>query len=157
METKYFRTSKKEYCHITDDTIFIYNSKEPIRIPLEHELTDAWGIKSILNYIFFAFILTYTLFSVSHYGSAFFKEPVNYGGLLLLFLSFIKIKDGLVNSKTPTITRNKIKSVYLKTPKFSYPRLLIYFEGPEGKIVRRTISILYRKEAEPILKEIGLI
>jgi hypothetical protein len=74
-----------------------------------------------------------------------------------LFLSFKRIQDGFNSSRTPTISRNKIKSVYFKTPKFSYPRLVIYFEGPEGKILKRTISVLYKQEALPVLKETGLL
>ena len=155
--TKYFRTTTDEYCHISDDTVFIFNTKEPTRIPLEHELSNAWGVKSILNYIFFAFILMYTMFSVSYYGANFFMQPLNYGALLLLFLSFIKIKEGFISSNTPTIPRSKIKSVYLKTPKFSYPRLVIYFDGPEGKVLRRSISVKYKQEAEQVLKEVGLM
>lgn len=155
--TKYFRTTTNEYCHISDDTVFIFNTKEPTRIPLEHELSNAWGVKSILNYIFFAFMLMYTMFSVSYYGANFFKEPLNYGALLLLFLSFVKIKEGFISSSTPNIPRSKIKSIHFKTPKFSYPRLVIYFDGPEGKILRRSISIKYKKEAEQVLKEVGLV
>ncbi|OFZ00283.1 MAG: hypothetical protein A3K10_05355 [Bacteroidetes bacterium RIFCSPLOWO2_12_FULL_31_6] len=155
--TKYFRTTTNEYCHITDDTIFIFNTKEPTRIPLEHEVSDAWGIKSVLNYIFFAMILLYTMFSVSYYGAQFFTQPLNYGALLLLFLSFVKIKEGFISSSTPTIQRSKIRSVHFKSPKFSYPRVVIYFEGPEGKVLRRSISVKYRQEGLQILKETGLV
>lgn len=157
MSTKYFRTTTNEYCHISADTIFIFNSTEPNRIPLEHEVSDAWGIKSVLNYIFFGMILMYTMFSVSYYGANFFKEVLNYGALLLLFLSFIKIKDSSVSSSTPTISRNKIKSVYFKTPKFSFPRVVIYFEGPEGKVLKRTISVKYKLEGLQVLKDSGLL
>ena len=155
--TKYFRTTTGEYCHISDDTVFIFNTTEPTRIPLEHEVSDAWGIKSVLNYIFFVMILFYTMISVSYYGINFFKQPLNYGALLLLFMSFVKIKEGFVSSSTPTIQRNKIKSVYLKTPMFSYTRVVIYFEGPEGKVLRRSISVKYKKEGEQVLKEVGLL
>jgi hypothetical protein len=155
MQTTYFRVNKKEYCHINDDVLFLFNSKQPTRIPLEHDLGHGWGVISVLNYLLFTFLLIYTLFSVSYYGASFFKEPINYGGLLLLFLSLIRVKNGLHGSVTPTIKRNKIKSAYFKRPKFSYPRLVIYFEGPEGKVLRRTISILYPKEAEPVLKAAG--
>lgn len=155
--TKYFRTTTGEYCHIDDDTVYIFNTKEPTRIPLEHEVSDAWGIKSVLNYIFFALILFYTMFSMSYYGSAFFKHILNYGALLLLVLSFIQIKEAFVSSSTPTIQRNKIKTVHFKTPIFSYPRVLIYFEGPEGKILRRSISVKYKQEGIQILKESGLM
>jgi hypothetical protein len=157
MQTAFFRINTKEYCHITNDTIFIFNSKTPTRIPLEHELGNAWSVKSILNYIVFAFLLFYISLSLSRYGAHFFYEPINYGGLLLLFLSFIRIKEGLMSSNTPSISRNKIKSVYVKTPRFSYPRFVVYFEGPEGKVLRRTFSILYQKEALPILKANHLI
>ncbi len=157
MQTKYFRTTTKEYCHISDDTVFIFNTKEPTRIPLEHELGNAWGIKSVLNYIFFAFILFYTMFSVSYYGNSFFMQPVNYGALILLFMSLIRMKENFNSSNTPTIQRNKIKNVLFKTPRFSYARLVIYFEGPEGKVLRRTISVKYPKEAIPVLKETGLL
>lgn len=157
MQTKYFRTTTNEYCHISNDTVFIFNTKEPTRIPLEHELGNAWGIKSVLNYIFFAFILIYTMFSVSYYGADFFKEPFNYGALVLLFLSLIRMKENFNSSSTPTIPRSKIRNVLFKTPRFSYPRLVIYFDGPEGKVLRRTISVKYPKEALPVLKETGLI
>ena len=154
--TKYFRTTTGEYCHIDDETVYIFNTKEPTRIPLEHEVSDAWGIKSVLNYIFFVMILMYTMFSVSHYGTRFFIQPLNYGALLLLFLSLIKIKEGFISSSTPSIQRSKIKAVHFKTPMFSYPRVLIYFEGPEGKILRRSISVKYKQEGLAVLKETGL-
>ena len=155
--TKYFRTTTDEYCHIDDDTVYIFNTKEPTRIPLEHEVSDAWGIKSVLNYIFFVMILLYTLFSVSYYGGRFFMQPLNYGALLLLFMSFIKMKEGTISSSTPTIQRKKIKTVHFKTPMFSYPRVVIYFEGPEGKVLRRSISVKYKQEGLQILKETGLV
>lgn len=157
LPTKHFRTTTKEFCHVSDEMVFIFNSKEPTRIPLEHELGNAWAVKSIVNYIFFAFMLMYMLFSVSYYGGGFFKEPFNYGALLLLFLSFTKIKEASLSSNTPTIPRSKIKSVYLKTPRFSYPRVVIYFEGPEGKVLRRSISVKYKQEAEQVLLETGLM
>lgn len=157
MPTKYFRTTTKEYCHINDDTVFIFNTKEPTRIPLEHELGNAWAVKSILNYIFFVMLLLYTMFSVSYYGFGFFKQPVNYGALLLLFVSFVRIKEAFVSSNTPTIPRSKIKSVIFKTPMFSYPRVVIYFDGPEGKVLRRSISVKYKEEALQVLKEFGLV
>jgi hypothetical protein len=157
MQTKYFRINKKEYCHITDDTIFIINSKEVARIPAEFELGEGWGIASVLNYILFAFLFVYTAASASYYGLQFFKNPINYGAIFLLLISFIRIKNGVMSSRTPTIPRNKIKSVYFKTPRFSYPRLVIYFNGPEGKVLRKTIPILYKQEALPILKETGVL
>ena len=157
MQTKYFRASNKEYCHITDDTIFIFNAKEPTRIPLEHDLGEGWGIVSILNYILFTFLFVYVAGSASYYGIAFLKNPINYGALFLLFISFMRVKEGFVSSSTPAISRDKIKSVYFKTPKFSYPRLVIYFKGPEGKVLRRTISVLYKQEALPVLEETGLL
>ena len=157
MQTKFFRINKKEYCHITDDIIFITNSKEVTRIPLENELGEEWGIVSVFNYILFILLFGYTAISIMYYGTYFFKQPVNYGALFLLFISFIRIKEGFLSSNTPTIRRSKIKSVYLKSPKFSYPRLVIYFDGPEGKILRRTIPILYKKEALPVLQEMGLM
>jgi len=157
MQTKYFRTTTDEYCHINNDTVFIFNTKEPTRIPLEHELSNAWSVKSILNYIVFVLLLIYIMFSVSYYNVGFFTEPINYGGLLLLFLSFVRIKEGFISSDTPTIPRNKIKSVYLKSPMFSYPRVVVYFDGPEGKVLRRNISVKYKKEAEQILTEEGLL
>lgn len=157
MQTKFFRTSKKEYCHITDDAVFIFNSPEPTRIPLEHDLGESWGIFSVLNYILFFFLFVYAAMSISYYGMGFFRQPVNYGGLFLLFLSFKRIQDGFNSSKTPTILRNKIRTVHFKTPKFSYPRLVIYFEGPEGKVLKRTISVLYKQEALPVLKDTALM
>ncbi len=157
MQTKYFRISKKEYCHITDDVIFIINSKEVTRVPLEHELSEAWGIMSVLNYLVFAFLFVYTAVSMSYYGYNFFLEPLNYGALILLLMSFTRVKEGFLSSRTPTIQRKKIKTVLLKTPTFSYPRLVIYFEGPEGKTLRKIIPILYKKEALPVLKETGLL
>lgn len=157
MQTKYFRVNKKEYCHITDDTVFVINSKEPTRIPLEHELGEGWGIMSVLNYIFFAFIFIYTALSVSYYGIDFFKRPLNYGALFLLFISFVRVKNGFISSRTPTIQRNKIRSVYFKTPRFSYPRVVIYFEGPEGKVLRKIIPVLYKQEALSVLRDTLLV
>lgn len=157
MQTKYFRVSKKEYCHITDDTVFVINTKKVVRVPLEHELGEGWGVLSILNYIFFAFIFIYTGIALTYYGEYFFKHPVNYGALFLLVLSFMRIKNGFVGSSTPTISRRKIRSVYFKTPKFSYPRVLIYFEGPEGKVLRKIIPVLYKKEALAVLEDTGLL
>jgi len=157
MQTKFFRTSKREYCHISDDALFIFNSKQPTRIPLEHELGEGWGIFSVLNYILFFFLFAYAAISITYYGINFFKNPINYGGLFLLFLSLKRIQDGFNSSKTPMIPRDKIRSVYFKTPRFSYPRLVIYFEGPEGKVLRRSISVMYKQEALPVLKETGLL
>ena len=157
MQTKYFRINKKEYCHITDDTIFIINSKEVSRIPSEHELGEEWGIKSILNYLLFTFLFIYVGMSISYYGMIFFEQPVNYGAIFLLFISFIRVKNGFLSSETPAIARNKIKSVYFKTPKFSFPRLVIYFVGPEGRVLRKTIPVLHKNEAMPVLKEAGLM
>ena len=157
MQTKYFRVSKKEYFHITDDVIFIFNSKEPTRIPLEYDLGEHWGIVSVFNYIVFLLLLGYTLMNINIYGFNFLMNSINYGALFLLFLSFVRIKNGFITSRTPTITRSKIRSVYFKTPKFSYPRLVIYFDGPEGKVLRRTFSVLYKQEALPVLKEAGLL
>ena len=157
MQTKYFRVNKKEYCHITDDLIFIINSKEVTRVPLEFELGEGWGVLSVFNYILFTFLFVYTAGSVSYYGIEFFKHPVNYGALFLLFISFIRVKEGFMSSRTPTITRSKIRSVYFKTPKFSYPRVVIYFEGPEGKVLRKIIPVLYKKEALPVLNEAQLV
>ncbi len=157
METKYFRVNKKEYCHITDDTIFIINSKEVSRIPLAFELGEGWGIVSMVNYILFGFLFVYTTVSMSAYGVNFFMHPLNYGALFLLLLFLMRIKNGFVTSRTPTISRNKIKSVYFKTPKFSYPRLVIYFEGPEGKVLRKIIPVMYKQEALAVLKETGVL
>ncbi len=157
MQTKYFRVNKKEYCHITDDIIFVINSKEVARVPLEFELGEGWGVKSMFNYILFAFFFAYITFSISAYGQGFFLQPLNYGALFLLFLFLIRIKNGFVTSRTPTIHRSKIKSVYFKTPKFSYPRLVIYFTGPEGKTLRKIIPVLYKKEALAVLKETGIL
>jgi hypothetical protein len=156
MQTKHFRINKKEYCHITDNTIFIISSKEAERVPPAHELSEAWGIASVFNYIVFVMLFVYVSAAVMGWGARFFENPVNYGALFLLFVSFKRIVDGFVTSKTPNIDRKKITAVYLKSPKFSYPRLEIYFEGPEGKILRRTIPILYKKEAMPVLEEVGL-
>jgi len=157
LETKYFRINKKEYCHITDEVIFVVNTKTPTRIPLEHELGEGWGVMSILNYIWFTFLFVFVGASATYYGVDFFKQWINYGALILLYISFRRVVDGFNTSRTPTIYRNKIKSVYLKSPKFSFPRLVIYFEGPEGKVLCKTISILYKKEAEPVLEETSLI
>ena len=157
MQTKYFRINKKEYCHITDDAVFIINTKEVVRIPLEYGLGEQWGIISILNYMLFTFLLVYTAIAVTYYGAGFFKQPINYGALFLLLISFMRIKEGFLSSRTPTIARSKIRSVYFKTPVFSFPRLVIYFEGPEGKVVRKIIPVLYKKEALPILHEVGLL
>ena len=157
MQANYFRINKKEYCHITDDKIFIINSKEVTRVPLEHDVSEAWGIESILNYLVFAFLFGYTGISVSHYGADFFKEPINYGGILILLISFVRVKNGFLSSRTPCISRNKIRSVYFKTPWYSFTQLIVYFEGPEGKVLRRIIPVLYKQEALPVLKESGLL
>ncbi len=156
MQTTYFRINKKEYCHITDDVIFIINSKTVTRVPLENELSEAWGIVSVLNYLLFVFLLVYTAVLVTHSGTNFFLEPLNYGALFLLFLSFVRVKNGFLSSNTPTIQRSQIRSVYLNTPKFSFPRLEIYFNSPEGKVLRKIIPIYNRKEAELVLKENGI-
>ena len=74
MQTNYFRVNKKEYCHITDDVIFINNSKEVTRIPIAFDLGEEWGIASILNYLVFAFLFIYTSVSLSYYGIFFFKR-----------------------------------------------------------------------------------
>ena len=129
----------------------------PLRVPLEFELGEGWGIASIFNYLLFAFLFVYCSVCISYYDIDFFKEAINYGALFLLFLSFIRIKNAFLSSRTPTITRNKIKSVYFKTPRFSYPRVVIYFTGPEGKVLRKTIPVLYKKEALAVLKETGLL
>jgi len=157
MQTKYFRVNKKEYCHITEDTIFIINSKEVIRVPLEHELGEGWGIMSVLNYLLFAFLFVYTALSMNYYGFDFFLNPINYGALILLLMSFRRVKEGFLSSRTPTIQRKKIKSVYFKTPTFSFPRVIIYFEGPERKVLRKIIPVLYKQEALPGLKETRLL
>ena len=157
MPTSYFRTSKKEYCHISDEYIFIFNSKEPTRIPEEFELGEGWGILSVFNYIFFFLIFSYSAVSIIYYGMEFFTHIINYGGLFLLFVSLKRIQDGINSSKSPTIARKKIKSILFKTPRFSYPRVVIYFDGPEGKVLRRTISVLYKQEALDVLKKTGLV
>ena len=157
MQTKYFRINNSEYCHITDDTIFITTNKKVIRIPLEHTLSEAWGVVSLLNYFLFPALLYYVASAVTSLGADFFKNPVNYGALVVLFYSFKRIVDGFNTSKTATISRDKIKSTYFKTPRFSYPQLVIYFEGPEGKVLKRTIAAKYKIEALPILEETGLI
>ncbi|HEX8516725.1 MAG TPA: hypothetical protein VF868_11035 [Bacteroidia bacterium] len=157
MQTRYFRVNKEEYCHVTDEAVFITNSKTPQHIPLEHELGEGWGIISVLNYITFFFLFVYTAVSATYYGIDFIKEPLNYGALFLLFLSFKRMQNGFNGSRTPTIQRSKIKNVLLKTPRFSYPRVVIYFEGPEGKTLRRIIRVLYKQEALPVLQETGLL
>lgn len=157
MNTVFFRVNKKEYCHITDEYVFVTNEKVPSRIPLEHELSDAWGVVSVLNYIFFGLIFIYTAISINYYGIEFFKHIENYGAILLLILSLIRMKNGQLGSKTPTIARKSIRAVYFKTPKFSFPRVVLYFEGPEGKVLRRIIPVRYKKEAETALKNSGII
>jgi hypothetical protein len=157
MQTTFFRVNKKEYCHINDEAIFIISSKDVVRIPLEHELSEAWGIVSVLNYILFTLLFGYVAISVNIKGGDFFTQPFNYGTLFLMILSFIRIQQGFVSSKTPIIYRNKIKSVYFKTPFYSYPRLIIYFDGPEGKILRRTIPVLYKQDALKVLQEASLL
>jgi hypothetical protein len=157
MQTTYFRINKKEYCHINDEYIFIVNTKEPTRIPLAHELGEGWGVLSILNYIVFAFLFIYTAMAITFYGFEFFIHPINYGALILLLVSFVRVKEGFLSSRTPMIERKKIKNVLLKSPRFSFPRLVIYFDGPEGKVVRRIIPILYKKEALPVLEAAGLL
>ena len=112
---------------------------------------------SLLNYFLFFLLLIYIAFSTTNSGLDFFLNPINYGAIIILFYSLVRMKNGFLTSKTPTIKRSKIQTTYFKTPKFSYPRLEIYFEGPEGKILKRTIATLYSKEALPILKETGLL
>jgi len=157
MQTKYFRINKKEYCHITDETIFIINSKEVARIPAEFELGEGWGIASVLNYILFTFLFGYVAISTSFYGAVFFTNMINFGALFLLFLSFVRIRNSIVSSRTPTISREKIRSVYFKTPKFSYPRLIIYFNGPEGKVLRKIIPVYNKHEALSVLNDAGIL
>lgn len=157
MEKSYFRVNKKEYCHINDEFIFIVNTNEPTRIPTAHHLGEGWGIRSVLNYIIFALLFAYTGLTITAYGSNFFIAPVNYGALLLLFYFLAKIREGFVSSRTPTIDRKLIKRVLVKTPWYSYPRVVVYFMGPEGKLLRRVIRILYPKEALPVLKAKGLV
>jgi len=157
IQTSFFRINKKEYCHITDEHIFIFNSKEPTRIPVEHNLSEGWGIASVLNYIFFVFIFIYNALSIIYYGAAYFSNPINYAALFLLYLSMKRIMDGLNSSRTPTIQRKDIKSLRIVSPKFSYPRVVIYFQGPEGKVLKRVIPILYKKEAVPVLEKNNLI
>ncbi|MFL5765275.1 MAG: hypothetical protein ACJ77K_15130 [Bacteroidia bacterium] len=155
--TRYFRTTTKEYCHISDDAVFIFNSKEPTRIPLEHELGDAWSVKAVINYIWFGLITLYLMFAATYYGNRFFTVWDNYPAILLLFWTFIRMRNFMVGSTTPTIQRSKITNVLFKKPAFSFAKLVIYFEGPEGKILRRIISVKYPKEAMPVLIESGLM
>jgi hypothetical protein len=157
MQTNYFRINKKEYCHINDEYIFIVNTKEPTRVPLAHDLGEGWGVISILNYIVFAFLFIYTAMAITYYGFDFFVHPLNYGAIILLLISFMRVKEGFLSSRTPMIERKKIKNILFKSPKFSFPRLIIYFEGPEGKVIRRVIPILYKKEAIPVLERTGLM
>jgi hypothetical protein len=157
MEKNYFRINKREYCHINDELIFIVNTKDPTRIPLAHELGEGWGVKSILNYISFTFLFVYIAMATSYYGYDFFADPLNYGAIILLLVFFVRVKEGFLSSRTPTIDRKSITNVVLKTPRFSFPHILIYFHGPEGKIVRRRIPLLYKQEAIPVLKRTGLL
>lgn len=157
MQTNYFRINKKEYCHINDEYVFIVNTKEPTRVPLAHDLGEGWGIISILNYLVFAFLFVYTAMAITFYGFEFFVHPINYGAIILLLISFVRVKEGFLSSRTPMIERKSIQSIVLKTPLFSYPHLLIYFNGPEGKVIRRKISILYKKEALPVLERTKLL
>jgi len=157
MEKSYFRINEREYCHINDEYIFIVNTTEPTRIPLAFDLGEGWGVMSILNYIVFAFLFIYTAASLTFYGYDFFIHPLNYGALILLLMAFMRVKEGFLSSRTPTIERRSIRNIILKTPKFSFPHILVYFDGPEGKIVRRKIPILYLKEGLPVLKEKGLL
>jgi hypothetical protein len=155
--TRFFRINKKEYCHISDEAVFIINSKVVSRVPLEHELDEGWGVISIFNYLIFAFLFVYTALSITYYGFSFFIYPLNYGALILLLIFFSRVKSGFQSSRTPMIPRSKIKNVHFKTPKFSYPRLVIYFDGPEGKVVRKIIPVLYKQEAIPVIRESGLM
>lgn len=157
MKTRFFRINSREYCHINDDTLFIINSKEVFRVPLEHHLGEGWGVISIFNYLIFAFLFVYTALSITYYKFEFFQHPINYGTLILLLIAFNRVKNGFQNSRTPAISRDRIITVEFKTPKFSHPRLLIYFNGPEGKVLRKMIPVLYKQEALPVLKETGLI
>ncbi len=153
MQTNYFRINKKEYCHFTEDYIFITNTKTPTFIPEEHDLGESYSISSILNYIFFAFIMAYCFFAIAYYGKQFFAEPLNYAAIFLLILSMRRVQQGFNASKSPSINRSKLKNILFKTPKFSFPRLEIYFVGPNNKTLKRTISVLYKKEALNILEK----
>jgi hypothetical protein len=157
MQTRFFRVNKKEYCHISDDAVFIINSKVVSRVPLEHELGEGWGVISIFNYLIFGFLFVYTALSITQYQFDFFIHPINYGAIILLLIFFSRVKKGFQSSRTPMIPRNKIKNVHFKTPKFSYPRLVVYFDGPEGKVVRKIIPVLYKQEAIPVIRESGLM
>jgi hypothetical protein len=157
MEKTYFRINKKEYCHINDEYIFIVNKQSPDRVPLAHELGEGWGVINILNIIFFVLLFTYTGMAISYYGISFFREIWNYAALFLLIVFLVRIKESYLSSRTPTISRRKILNVVLKKPRFSFPHINIYFEGPEGKTLRRRIPILYLKEAEPVLRHTGLL
>lgn len=157
MEKSYFRINSREYCHINDEYIFIVNTKEPTRIPVAFDLGEGWGVMSTLNYLVFAFLFVYTAASLTFYGYDFFIHPINYGAIILLLMAFMRVKEGFLSSRTPTIIRKTIKFVILKTPRFASPHILIYFDGPEGKVVRRKIPILYKKEALPVLQAKGLL
>lgn len=157
MERSYFRVNRKEYCHINDEFIFIVNTKEPTRIPSAFELGEGWGIVSVLNYIIFTLLFVYTALTISAYGMEFFLHPVNYGALLLVFYFMARIREGFVSSRTPTIDRKLIRRTEVKTPKYSFPRFVVYFDGPEGKLLKRVIRIYHPKEALPVLKEKGFV
>lgn len=157
VSSNYFRINQKEYCHITDDVLFIVNGKDVKRIPLEHDLSEAWGIVSVLNYLVFTVLFVYVTVSVNTKGADFFMHLPNYGALLLMVLSFMRIHRGTVTSRTPTIRRNKIRSTVFETPVFSFPRLTIYFEGPEGKVLQKIVPVLYKQEALQVLEKTGLL
>lgn len=157
MEPSYFRVNKREYCHINDEYIFIVNAKEPTRIPLAHDLGEGWGVISILNYLVFTFLFVYIALSINYYGFDFFIHPLNYGAIILLLIAFMRVKEGFLSSRSPTIERKSITNVVLKKPRFAQPHILVYFNGPEGKVIRRRITILYMQEAIPVLKAKGLL
>jgi hypothetical protein len=157
MQTRFFRVNKKEYCHISDDAVFIINSKVVSRVPLEHELGEGWGVISMFNYLIFGFLFVYTALAITQYQFDFFIHPINYGAIILLLIFFSRVKTGFQSSRTPMIPRTKIKNVHFKTPKFSYPRLIIYFNGPEGKVLKKIIPVLYKQEAIPVIRESGLM
>ncbi len=157
MQTRFFRINKKEYCHISDEAVFVINSKEVSRVPLEHELDESWGVISIFNYLIFGFLFIYVAMSITYYQFDFFIHPLNYGAIFLLLIVFRRVKEGFLSSRTPMIPRRRIKNVHFKTPKFSFPRLVIYFDGPGGKVVRKIIPVLYKQEAIPVIRETGLM
>jgi hypothetical protein len=157
MQTEYFKVTKEEYCHISDEAIFLTGDEIINHMPKPHDLGEGWGVKSIVNYLLVFLLGMYILLSVGLYGLAFFIAPVSYGAMFLFVLLAYKAKDRFNKSMSPYIYRNTIKSAEIKSQLFAAPSLEIYFDGPEGKVLRRNFPILYKNNALKVLENSGIL